>query len=191
MDEVIGIVGEDLRTEVATAVSTIRRPVAVPSAKARRRLRDLASALTRARTLLRGLPREWRERAVGRPYGDVEFLSELDLVRESSSQLADQMVTRHSGTRAAAERKRRAAEAAFDLLIDGGGDLPTLTRGGPYLVLTSLLFALATDERARVECDRQCSDHLRARRVELRKMWEGQGEQSWPAWLRSRTSERR
>ena len=59
-----------------------------------------------------------------------------------------------------ADRKMLAAKAALDLMLSHGDKAPSLTKGGPYVRLASLLYFTATGKRNRLarNCKKRFDD---------------------------------
>ena len=60
--------------------------------------------------------------------------------------------------RTAVQQKRIAAEVAHDLMLEYGGDVPTLTKQAPYIYLANLLYLAATGKNG--DLKKHCSQHV-------------------------------
>jgi hypothetical protein len=82
------------------------------------------------------------------------FLGKLEYIAINLEQQSQQLKVPRSGGRTD-YRKQTAAEFALVLLAHYGRKHPTLTTGGPFLELASILYEAATGKR-NVDLDRQC-----------------------------------
>jgi hypothetical protein len=166
----------DCRREVRHAIADIRDPLPITTAAVeRRQLAKFVAKLDAALAALRDLP-------------DGCYLTRLNAeavydqdIAECRQRIAALPVERSGGAggKLGAERRRVAAERAFDLLVEHGGQVPTLTKAGRYITLANMLFEAATGRKsadlsracakylARIRDDDGCrADELRRRRVQ-------------------------
>lgn len=71
--------------------------------------------------------------------------------------VAESQIKNQTG-RTAVQQKRIAAEDAHDLLLEYGGDVPTLTKAAPYIELANLLYLVATGKNG--DLKKHCSQHV-------------------------------
>jgi hypothetical protein len=175
---------KDCVRQVIYSIELIARPISdlVPRGVVKKQLHQLATALNNARVAIKNIPKEWDDYIYQETAPDV-FVRHLLQIEHASKQLAERMNVKRSGgaarAREEAKRARIAAERAFDLLNDWGGQSPTLTKSGPYLRLASLLFELATGQQEK-NMNRACTNYFEELRkdgfpnaVELRRMRKG------------------
>ena len=168
------------RQFIVDGLQAISRKKHFGSGVVRTQLLKFENELRKLSTSTKGLPDE-----VQSELRLDAFLAERDRINQEVALWANRIkVTLSGGNQLDAARMRLAAERAFDLLVTYAGKRATLTRGGKYHELTSLLFELATGKKAR--------DPERACRACLEEVW--RGNPYWtepkPEWLRSPTPEK-
>ena len=132
-------------------------PPYVPPSVLKRQLSEVTAKLKAARTAINELPPVWRNLLHA-----SHLPSELLRVSKKRKELASSISAKKRsggdpGKRRAAIQKRIAAEQAFDLLDDYGGQPPTLTKNGKYYRLAGMLIEVATERESAGDMEDACT----------------------------------
>ena len=147
-----GIGGDsDFRPYVVRCIERIAELETVPPFRVRRGLDSVAQDAKRLELSLRKLPLSIQPK-IGVDKNLLASLGGLASAPASGPKAKE--------GKAGAKRKRLAAEAACDLLLDFGGEPVTLTRPGPYIKLSALLYKTATGSKGSL--DNACVRHFKS-----------------------------
>ena len=158
---------DDCVREAAISVQWIMHKTATPSAgKRKAALRNVANKIEETITILTNLPEDMQHEFDPEPL--QHHLKQMLALAEA---LAKKIKVTPSGGKSLgridAAKKRAAADCAFVILRTYGSRLPTLYRIGPYVLLASLLFELATGKPFG-DVERACKERLRAKMISAR-----------------------